>query len=94
MLYDILINELKCPAGNSKSISFSFVIYKKYLNQNSCIYKADVHMWFCWREQLYCCSLYDPIMGPPTFESIVSKNRLQFFYTCISFDGYDTREQR
>ena len=28
------------------------------------------------------------------FGSIVSKNRLQFFYTCISFDGYDTREQR
>ena len=36
-------------------------------------------MVFFWRGQSYCCSLYDPIIGPTPFGSTVSKNRLQFF---------------
>ena len=45
----------------------------RYLHMLQCTYVV------CWREQSYCCSLYDPIMGSPPFESIMSKNRLQFF---------------
>ena len=38
--------------------------------------------------------LYDPIMGPPPFGATMSKNRFQFLYTCISFDDFNTREER
>ena len=38
--------------------------------------------------------LYHPTMGPPHFGATMGKNRLQFLYACISFDDFDTREQR
>ena len=38
--------------------------------------------------------LYNPIMGPQPFGATMSKNRLEFLYSCVSFDDFQTRSQR
>ena len=39
-------------------------------------------------------SLYHSLMGPQPFGATMSKNRLEFLYSCISFDDFSTRSQR
>ena len=38
--------------------------------------------------------LYNPVMGPQSFGATMSKNRLEFLYSCVSFDDFQTRSQR
>ena len=38
--------------------------------------------------------LYDPIIGAPPSGATTSKNRFKFLFTCVSFDDFDTREQK
>ena len=38
--------------------------------------------------------LYSPIMGPQPFGATMSKNRLEFLYSCVSFDDFETRSQQ